>query len=85
MKVYHKSFSSVCNEVINEIEQRGFSIDNDEWFTKVSCRYKANPDEGNTSQFHITLYKNGKQQRKMLHFQVYNMGNNTLELNLYIN
>jgi hypothetical protein len=42
------------------------------------------PTEGETNRFSITLFKDGKEQRKMLHIQVYGM-NKKYELNCYIN
>jgi hypothetical protein len=42
------------------------------------------PSEGKTNSFSIELFKDGKEQKKMLHIQIYGM-KNKYELNAYIN
>jgi hypothetical protein len=41
------------------------------------------PSEGKTNKFHLSLRKDFKPQKKMLHIQVYGM-KNSYELNAYI-
>lgn len=83
-KIYNNSFSEVCSEAIDFAKEKGYEVDEDDWFNKVSVGPKK-PSEGDTNRYSIELKKDGKSQKKMLHFQVYGMKSGKYELNAYIN
>ncbi len=83
-KVYHNTFSAACSEVIDFAKEKGYEVDEDDWFNKVSVGSKK-PSDGQTNRYSIELKKEGKLQKKMLHFQVYGMKGGKYELNAYIN
>jgi hypothetical protein len=82
-KVYHDSYTSAINTALEYAEKFGYQYNKDETFTKIGMGPRK-PTEGETNRFSITLFKDGKEQRKMLHIQVYGM-NKKYELNCYIN
>ena len=82
-QVYHNSYTSAIETAREWAEKQGFEIDNDDAFTKIGVGPKK-PSEGKTNRFSIRLTKDGKEQRKQLHIQVYGMGNGKYELNCYI-
>ena len=81
-EIYHKTFTSAVEEVEKFAEKNGYEIDSDEMFNKVGTGPKK-PSVGKTNEYHLTLMKNGKEDRKKLHFQVYGM-KSQYELNMYI-
>jgi len=81
-EVYHKSYTSAIEAAREYAEKKGFEIDNDDAFTKIGVGPKK-PSEGKTNSFSIRLSKDGKEQKKQLHIQVYGM-KNSYELNAYI-
>jgi len=83
-KIYHDSFSSAVQEAINYAEKKGYKVDEDDWFTQVSVGPKK-PSAGKTNRYSVKILKDGKEQKKMLHFQVYRMDSGKYELNVYIN
>jgi len=85
-KLYHNTFSSAVQFARNEAENRGYELVENDWWTNVNMG-KGKPKEGETTRATIGLTKNGKPQRKALHIQVYNRGNDikyNYELNYYI-
>lgn len=82
-EVYHKTYSSAVSEALKYVNSRGFETNGDEVWEKISIGPKK-PSEGQTNKVTLTLLKDGKEQKKALHFQIYNMGQK-YELNLYIN
>lgn len=83
-KIYHESFSSAVQEAIKYAKKKGYEVDENDWFTKVSVGPKK-PSVGKTNRYSVSLLKDGKEQKKMLHFQVYGMDSGKYELNVYIN
>lgn len=83
-KIYHNTFSEACSEVIAFAKEKGYEVDENDWFNKVSVGSKK-PSDGKTNRYSIELEKEGKPQKKMLHFQVYGMKSGKYELNAYIN
>ena len=81
--VYHKSYTHAIEAAQNYAGKKGYTIEDDELFTKVGMNSKR-PSVGKTTRVSLELLKNGKPQRKMLHIQVYGMKNG-YELNAYIN
>jgi len=81
-EIYHKTFTSAVEEVEMFAEKNGYEIDSDEMFNVVGTGPKR-PAVGKTNKYHLTLMKNGKEDRKKLHFQVYGM-KTQYELNMYI-
>lgn len=83
-EIYHPQFSSAVQHAMKQAEKRGYEVDEDEWFNKVSSGPKK-PSEGKTNKYTIELSKGGKLQKKSLHMQVYNRGGSKpYELNMYI-
>ena len=82
-KVYHKTYSSAIQEALDYANSRGYEYSEDDVWSKISMG-KKKPSEGKTNRATITLFKNGKEQRKALQIQVYGMKNG-YELNTYIN
>ena len=80
--VYHNTFSAAVQTAQQYAESKGYTIDENEWFNSVATGPKR-PKEGQTNRYSISLYKDGKEQRKNLHIQVYGMGER-YELNTYI-
>lgn len=78
-QVYHNSYTSAVDTALEYAERQGYSYDKEETATKIGMGPKK-PDDGKTS---ITLYKDGKEQKKALHVQIYGMGER-FELNAYI-
>ena len=80
--INHKTFSSAVQHAQEVVEKRGFQIDDDEWFRKVSSGPKK-PSAGKTNIYTIGLMKNGKDVKQGLHMQVY-YDEGRYELNMYI-
>ena len=86
-ELYHKSFTAAAQEARKVAEKKGFEIDEENWTTEVAFggKYKrARPSVGKSNSFSVQLIKNGKPQRKHLHFQVYGMESGSFELNAYV-
>jgi hypothetical protein len=81
-KVYHNMYSSVINEIEKYAKSLGYELGDDYGNAYVDSFFK--PKNGNTKKDSLTLYKNGKEQRKALHVQIYGE-NDKFELNMYIN
>lgn len=81
-QVYHNTFSSAVQTAADYARNFGYELNDDEWFNKITTGPKK-PNEGETNRYSLSLYKDGKEQRKMLHIQVYGM-KNKYELNAYI-
>ena len=83
-KIMHKSFTDAVSAAKEKAEKAGYTIDDDEWFRKVSSGPRK-PGTDKTNRYSIELIaKGGKPTKKALHFQVYNTGG-AYELNAYIN
>lgn len=82
-QVYHNSYSSAVQEAIDYANKKGYELNEDDIFRYISMDSKR-PKHGQTTRVSIPIYKNGVEQKKMLHFQVYGM-KNKYELNAYIN
>jgi hypothetical protein len=83
-KVMHKSFTDAVNTAKEKAEKAGYTIDDDEWFRKVSSGPRK-PGTDKTNRYTVELLtKKGGSAKKALHFQVYNTGG-SYELNAYIN
>jgi hypothetical protein len=82
-EVYHKDYSGAVQTAIKQAEKRGYEVDMDDWHDKVATGPKK-PSAGKTNSFSVKLKKDGKESKKALHLQVYNMDNHKYELNMYI-
>lgn len=82
-EVYHDTYTSAVSEALRYVNSRGFETNGDDVWEKISVGPKK-PSEGQTNKITLKLLKNGKEQKKALHIQIYNMGKK-YELNLYIN
>lgn len=84
-RVYHNSYTSAIQEAESFAIKKGYELDKEEWAEKIGLG-KPKPQEGDTNKFSLTLFKDGKEQKKMLQIQVFNRGTNvnSYELNMYI-
>ena len=83
-KVMHKTFTDAVSAAKEKAEKAGYTIDDDEWFRKVSSGPRK-PGKDKTNRYSLELItKKGGAAKKMLNFQVYNTGG-AYELNAYIN
>ncbi len=82
LEVYHNTFSSAVQTAGEYAKSKGYELNDDEWFNTIATGPKR-PQEGQTNRYSLTLYRDGKEQRKALHIQVYGM-KNKYELNTYI-
>jgi hypothetical protein len=86
-ELFFSTFSAAVQHARKKAEDRGYEIDEDDWFREVTTG-PGKPREGQTTRMTIGIIKNGKPQRKALQIVVYNMGNdiqNNYELVHYIN
>jgi len=84
--VYFDSFSRAVQTAREEVEKRGYIIDEDDWWNEVSVG-PGRPKDGETRRMSIGLWKNDKLSKKGLHIQVYNRGikfKYNYELNFYV-
>ena len=89
--VYHKSYGSAIDAVDDYIKSRGYELDQEEYRNAyIDAFFK--PKTGKYKNDSLSIYKDGKKQKKMLQVQIYNMGsmgsegaNDTFELNMYVN
>ena len=83
-QIYHKDFTSAVQHAMKQAEKRGYKVDMDDWWNKVSSGPRK-PSAGKTNSYQINLLdKSGKPIRnKRLNMQVYNMDNKGYELNMY--
>jgi len=86
-EIYHSSFTYATAVARKYAEDKGYKVDEDSWWDEVAIG-QGKPKNGSTTKAHIKLTKDGKEQKKMLHIQVYDRGDkvgNRYELNCYIN
>ena len=82
-QVYHNQYSSAIDEVEKYANKMGYDLDTEEYGNAyVDGFFK--PNDGQTKKDTLTLYKNGKEQKKAIHVQIYGMGDK-FEINMYIN
>lgn len=81
-QVYHNMYSSAIDAALEYAESQGYTYDKEETATKIGMGPKK-PGDGFTNRFTITLFKDGKEQKKALQISIYGMGNK-YELNTYI-
>lgn len=84
--VYHETFTSAVSAARSFAESQGYEINEDDWWSEITTG-RGRPKEGKTTSASIGLFKNGKEHKKALQIQVYNLGNShnkTYELNCYI-
>jgi len=82
LPVYHDTFSSAVQAAAEYARSKGYDLNEDLLFSTVSTGPRKT-QEGKTNRYTLTLFKDGKEQRKALHIQVYGMKNG-YELNTYI-
>ena len=84
-EIYHDSLSMAVQEMEAYVAKNGYELDDEEMADTVGFGPKK-PSGGKTNRYTVRLYKGGKEQRKAIHFQVYNRETkqNPYELNMYI-
>lgn len=88
--IYHKSYSAATDEIKAFAKKNGYTLDDEtepedigsQMFDVVG-RGSRKPTGGKTNRLDFKIYKNNKEQRKMLHAQVYG-DEGRFELNMYI-
>ena len=83
-QVYHNSYSSAIDAVETYTNSNGYDLDKDE-YSKAYIDAFFKPKEGETKKDTLSLYKDGKEQKKAVHIQIYGRPNKKYELNMYIN
>jgi len=81
--IYHKDYSSAVQHAAVHAGKQGYEIDHDDWDRVVAMGPKK-PSAGKTNILSVSLKKDGKESKKKLHMQVYNMDNKGYELNTYV-
>ena len=81
--IYHKDYSSAVQHAAVHAGKQGYEIDHDDWDRVVAMGPKK-PSAGKTNILNVSLKKDGKESKKKLHMQVYNMDNKGYELNTYV-
>ena len=82
-QIYHKLYSYAVQHAVKQAEKKGYTVDPDAYDREVALGPRK-PGEGKTNRFSLPLMKNGKPQKKTLNMQIYGMGNQGYELNMYI-
>jgi hypothetical protein len=80
---FYKSYGEAIDAVQAYAQSKGYDLDQEEYgfaYTDASDK----PKNGETKEEHITLYKNGKEQKKALHVSMYGR-NGGFEVTMYIN
>jgi len=88
VETYHKSFTHAAEAARAYALKKGYLVDEDDWQSQVAFggRYsRSRPGVGKTHSFTVGLLRNGKPQRKALHFSVYGMESGNFELTAYVN
>lgn len=85
-EIYHNSYSSAVQTAKENVENRGFIIDDEDWFQEVTTGSRK-PAIGETIKIQLPLYKEKdgelKETKKFLNIQVYALPK-SYELNMYI-
>lgn len=84
--IYHNTLTACVQEMEKYATKKGYHLDKEEMADEIGMG-PAKPKSGNTNKYTLTLYKNDVNQKKAIHFQVYNRGvksGNEYELNVYI-
>jgi hypothetical protein len=82
-EIYHKSYTSAVQEAEDFAKKNGYEVDKEQMAQDIGLNTQR-PKEGKTTKFRIDLFKDGKEQRKKLHAQVFGMPSGNYELNMYI-
>ena len=81
-QVIHNNYSSAVSEIEKFAEKRGLTIKEDEIWNQISVGPRK-PKDGVTNKFHLSIEKDGKEQKKNLQVQITGVGTK-YELNMYI-
>ena len=77
---YYSSLGELKDEVREVVKLRGYTLNEDEYFTLQHVPYEM------TERRTITIYtKNGNEAKKALHLAIYRMPSGNYELTAYIN
>jgi len=83
--IYNDTYGGTIDEISKYAKKKGFDLDESEVADAFMDAF-FKPRKGKTKRDNLTLLKNGKEQKKKLHVQIFNRGTNknTFELNMYI-
>ena len=76
-EVYHNTMRSAIDAAFEYVRGKGYEPQDTMFWEPVFY--------GQTSHYHITLFKNGIEQKRCLQMQIYRMDSGKYELNAYIN
>ena len=82
-EVYHNSYTFAVQEAERFVLDQKYEVDKEKMAQDIGLNTRR-PKEGQTVKFTIDLFKDGKEQRKKLHAQVFGMPSGKYELNMYI-
>ena len=80
---FYSTYGAAIDSVKGYANQAGYELDDDEYGNAYTDAFDK-PSEGETKQNSITLYKNGKKQRKAIHVSIYGRKKG-FEVTTYIN
>lgn len=80
---YYETYGAAIDSVKGYANSAGYELDEDEYGNAYTDAFDK-PKSGETKQNSITLYKNGKKQRKAIHVSIYGRRNG-FEVTTYIN
>jgi hypothetical protein len=83
-RLYHDSYSDAVQHAVQETQDQGYQIDEDDFHSKVTTGPRK-PSPGEYNRFSIDLLRDGKPVNRKLHVQIYNMDDSgKYELNMYL-
>ena len=80
---FYPTYGAAIDSVRDYAEAEGYELDDNEYGNAYTDAFDK-PKNGQTKQNSITLYKNGKKQRKAIHVSIYGRKNG-FEVTSYIN
>jgi hypothetical protein len=80
---YFDTYSAAISAALDDTREKGYDVDEDDIWMKISVG-EGRPKVGKSQTVSLTLYKNGKEQRRALHISVYAMEGGQYELTHYI-
>ena len=84
--LYHSTLTAAIQEVDKWLSRNGgYEMDSEDAAQKIGLGPKK-PSRGKTNKYNVKITKNGKEQKKLVHIQVYNREtkDNPYELNVYV-
>lgn len=85
-ETYFNTYTAAVNYAVDNITKMGYDEPDAEMLADLIGLKSNRPKRGQTTIVDLPLFKNGKEQRKQMHIQVYNRETDTgtYELNFYV-